>query len=255
MVLGNIGVFPVRVRAVLLRFGRLKDSCLVALRATSSGSRVAVRIRLDRLFASSCKHLRALAHRVAHRLGSRVLIAPHIGLIPQNDLPGDRNGTIHIGSLQGAFWLVMRVAVRRLSIFIRGGSKALRRILRVLGRTHVRLVTSAVTSAIRCNVCQVVYSRPVHTCRRLGGTNVSITLSSIFTVTLSGRPKHTTSTVHVFDHRSVNVSCLCSFLLNKGKVLVFQASGPSETHRIVVLGSLGFVTSRSLSALIWEGIF
>lgn len=104
VVLGKIGVFPVRVRAVLLRFGRLNDSCLVALRATRSGSRVAMRIRLDRLFASSCKHLRTLAQRVAHRLGSRVLIAPHIGLMPGKTLPGSRNGTIHIGSLHGAFW-------------------------------------------------------------------------------------------------------------------------------------------------------
>lgn len=103
VVLGKIGLFPVRVRGVLVRFGRLNDGCLVAVRAMKGGSRVLVRIRLDSLFASSCDILRHLAGRVAHRLGSRLLLAPRLGLITGNSLPMRSKGTIQIGSLHGLY--------------------------------------------------------------------------------------------------------------------------------------------------------
>lgn len=104
-VVGKIGVFPVRIRGVLMQFPRLNDGCLVALRAMGGRSRVVIRIRLDSLSASGCVRLRGVHGSVAHRLGSRVLIAPGIGLIGGNSLPRDRKGTIQIGSLESGGWL------------------------------------------------------------------------------------------------------------------------------------------------------
>lgn len=112
-VVGKIGVFPVRIRGVLIRFPRLNDGCLVALRAIGGRSRVVIRMRLDSLSASGCVRLRHVHGRVAHRLGSRVLIAPGLGLIGGNSLPRDRNGTMEMGSLEGGVWWVRRYTGRR----------------------------------------------------------------------------------------------------------------------------------------------
>lgn len=103
-VVGKIGVFPVRIRGILMRFPRLNDGCLVALRAIGGRSRVVIRIRLDSLSASGCVRLRGVDGTVAHRLGSRVLMAPGLQLMGGNSLPRDRKGTIEMGSLQSGGW-------------------------------------------------------------------------------------------------------------------------------------------------------
>lgn len=145
--------------------------------------------------------------------------------------------------------VVVGVAIGRVSVFLRGGCNGLDRVLTLLTRRGVQVVTMAMTSASRCNVLHVVIDSPRGTCGVLGNGGIDTGLASILTVIAGSYTNDFTRALSYFAGTNIDVRCVCYFSTGRGSVLVLQAGGQRTTHRIVHHRGLRCVYRDSLVGL------
>ncbi len=103
LVIGNIGIFPSRVRTILLR-GNCPTGCRVVIRHMGRDSAVRILIRVaPRVFSSSLNGVARVRGSLMSTLGTVLNVCTGMHLIRPGAVTEDRNGTIHMVSGEGVW--------------------------------------------------------------------------------------------------------------------------------------------------------
>lgn len=254
LVVHKIGMFPARVRSIVLRVPRFRPRCLLVVSHGGGASAVRLGIRIHRSTCSSrVGGVLTLGGGLASHLRDILKLKMSIGLIRPHDVRHDMNGTGEIVSGEGlwimAFWVSGVVMTGRLSVFLRGGSNHLARIARILTGRGVGLSTLYVTRGTSFNVLHNVMSSPSETCGTLGRGRFTIGMASIMNVDYPGMPNTLTGMLQFLSSRKMFVRCVCSFTGGGATGIIVHPGSVRGYVHMLARGGMSLLTTDSLCEL------
>lgn len=121
LVVHNVGIFPSRIRDIVLSVPRFRPRCVLIISEGGGLSSLRMRIRIHgSFFSSSVKDVLTVGGTLDSGLGDILSVDTRIGLVRPGDVTHDRNGDGHIVSGQVLGWGDVQCSGRTVVYFSKG---------------------------------------------------------------------------------------------------------------------------------------
>ena len=142
------------------------------------------------------------------------------------------------------------MTVHQLSVFIENKSGTLVRVLRLLKREKIQLITSTIADTVDYGIFRIICSQPEKAYNVLREAGIAVSLCEVFAVELDDRPGKAADAIELFAGEGISIAYLYSFLLNGKGVLIFRTDNAEKAAEVITSNGLNAIEEKDISRLL-----